>query len=47
MKSINNKIALIFFLVFFSSTLTQAQEVIKDSVVAPVKKVKSSQRSKN
>ncbi|MBC5836363.1 peptidylprolyl isomerase [Flavobacterium muglaense] len=46
MKSINNKIALIFFLVFFSSTLTQAQEVIKDSVVAPVKKVKSSQRQK-
>ena len=46
MKSINNKVALIFFLILFSSTLTRAQEIIKDSVIVPVKKVKSGQRQK-
>ena len=46
MKSISNKVALIFFLVLFSSTLTRAQEIIKDSVIVPVKKVKSGQRQK-
>tara|TARA_R110000868_G_scaffold36247_1_gene128725 strand:- start:4900 stop:6333 length:1434 start_codon:yes stop_codon:yes gene_type:complete len=46
MKSINNKIALIFFLLLFSSTISRAQEIIKDSVIVPVKKVQSNQRQK-
>ncbi len=46
MNSINNKIALVFFLVFFSSTVIRSQEIIKDSVVAPVKKEQSNQRQK-
>lgn len=46
MKSINNKIALVFFLLLFSSTISRAQEIIKDSVIVPVKKVKSNQRQK-
>ena len=44
--SLNNKIALIFFLLLFSSTITRAQEIIKDSVVAPAKKIQSNQRQK-
>lgn len=46
MKSINNKIALIFFLLLFSSTITRAQEIIKDSVIVPVKKIQFNQRQK-
>lgn len=46
MNSINNKIALIFFLLLFSSTVTRAQEIIKDSVIVPVKKIQSNQRQK-
>src|SRR3970040_1030512 len=46
MKSINSRIALVFFLVLFSGTITRAQEIIKDSVVAPVKKIQSNQRQK-
>ncbi|NGY36015.1 peptidylprolyl isomerase [Flavobacterium sp. XN-5] len=46
MKSINSRIALIFFLLLFSSTITRAQEIIKDSVVAPVKKINSNQKQK-
>lgn len=46
MKFINNKIALVFFLLLFSSTVTKAQEIIKDSVVTPVKKIKTNQRLK-
>jgi peptidyl-prolyl cis-trans isomerase SurA len=38
MKSITNKIALLFFVMLFSSTVIQAQEIIKDSVITPVKK---------
>lgn len=39
MKSVNITIAFVLFL--FSTTLMKAQEIIKDSVVAPVKKVQS------
>ena len=39
MKSVNVTIAFVLFL--FSTTVMQAQEIIKDSVVAPVKKVQS------
>lgn len=39
MKSVNITIAFVLFL--FSTTVMQAQEIIKDSVVAPVKKVQS------
>ena len=46
MKSINSRIALIFFLLLFSSTITRAQEIIRDSVVTPVKKINTNQRQK-
>lgn len=46
MKSINSRIALIFFLLLFSSTITRAQEIIRDSVVTPVKKINSNQKQK-
>jgi peptidyl-prolyl cis-trans isomerase SurA len=46
MKSVNSKIAIMFFLLLFSSTISRAQEIIKDSVIAPVKKVQSNQRQK-
>lgn len=46
MKSINSRIALIFFILLFSSTITRAQEIIKDTVIAPVKKVQSNERQK-
>ena len=38
MRSINNKIALTFFLLVFSSVVTKAQEIIKDSAVVATKK---------
>jgi peptidyl-prolyl cis-trans isomerase SurA len=44
MKSVNITIAFVLFL--FSTTLMNAQEIIKDSVVAPVKKVQSGGRQK-
>ena len=44
MKSVNIKIALVLFL--FSTTITKAQEIIKDSVVVPVKKIQTGQRVK-
>lgn len=46
MKSKTNKIALLFFVMLFASTVTQAQEIIKDSVVTPVKKEVSGKRLK-
>ena len=46
MRSVNSRIALIFFLLLFSSTITRAQEIIKDSVMVPVKKTQSNQRQK-
>ena len=46
MKSINSRIALMFFLLLFSSTITRAQEIIRDSVVAPVKKIQTNERQK-
>jgi peptidyl-prolyl cis-trans isomerase SurA len=45
MKFINSRIIFIFFLLLFSSTII-AQEIIRDTVVAPVKKVKTNQRQK-
>ena len=44
MKSVNITIAFVLFLL--STTLMKAQEIIKDSVVAPVKKVQSGGRQK-
>ena len=48
MKSISNKIALLFFVMLFSIPVMQAQEIIKDSVAVstPVKKLKSGNRLK-
>lgn len=46
MKSRNSRIAFIFFLLLFSSTISRAQEIIKDTVIAPVKKVQTNQRQK-
>lgn len=48
MKSISNKIALLFFVMLFSTTVMQAQEIIKDSVSVskPVKKLKAGNRLK-
>jgi peptidyl-prolyl cis-trans isomerase SurA len=40
MKFINSRIIFIFFLLLFSSTTIIAQEIIRDTVVAPVKKLK-------
>ena len=46
MRSINNKIALTFFLLLFTSIIASAQEIIKDSVITPVKKVQSTGKQK-
>ena len=46
MKFINNKIALTFFLLLFTSVITSAQEIIKDSVAAPIKKIQSTGKQK-
>jgi peptidyl-prolyl cis-trans isomerase SurA len=46
MKSINNKIALVSFILLFSSLIINAQEIIKDSAIVSVKKVQPSQRQK-
>ncbi|MEZ7506221.1 peptidylprolyl isomerase [Flavobacterium sp. Arc2] len=46
MKSINSRIAFLFFLLLFSSTITRAQEIIRDSVITPAKKVQTNQRQK-
>jgi len=46
MKSINNKIALTFFLLLFSSFLTSAQEIIKDSAVDSIKTTQTNKRQK-
>lgn len=46
MKFITNKFALLFLLMLFVNVVTQAQEIIKDSVVEPVKKVTSGKRLK-
>jgi peptidyl-prolyl cis-trans isomerase SurA len=45
MKFINSRIIFIFFLLFSSTTII-AQEIIRDTVVEPVKKVKTNQRQK-
>ena len=42
MKSINNRLALTFLLLIFTSVYTSAQEIIKESVItAPVEKQKT------
>lgn len=46
MKFINIKIALVFFLLLFSSSIALAQEVIKESVVDTIKKSNSGQKLK-
>lgn len=46
MKSINIKNALLFFVLFLFNTAINAQEIIKDTVVAEVKKAAPSQRQK-
>ena len=46
MKSINNKIALIFFLLLFSTGIAMAQEVIKENAVDTIKKTNTSQKQK-
>ena len=46
MKSINNKIALTFFLLLFSTGIAMAQEVIKENAVDTIKKTNTSQKQK-
>ncbi|WP_407920989.1 peptidylprolyl isomerase [Flavobacterium cellulosilyticum] len=46
MKVINNRIALTFFILLFSIGIVTAQEVIKDSVTASSKVIKSNHRQK-
>lgn len=46
MRSINNRIALTFFVLLISSVVASAQEIIKDNVIAPVKKIQSNQKQK-
>jgi peptidyl-prolyl cis-trans isomerase SurA len=46
MKSRNSSVAIVFFLLLFSSTIIKAQEIIKDAVIEPVKKVESNERQK-
>jgi peptidyl-prolyl cis-trans isomerase SurA len=46
MKSINNKIALTFFLLLFSSGIVIAQEIIKETVADTIKKVNTVKKQK-
>lgn len=46
MKSLNNKIALPFFLILFSSGIAMAQEIIKESVIDTIKTQTSNQKQK-
>lgn len=46
MRSINNRIALTFLVLLISSVVASAQEIIKDSVITPVKKIQSNQKQK-
>ena len=46
MKFINNRVALTFLFLFFASLLTNAQEIIKDSVIAPIKKTQTAGKQK-
>ncbi|WP_370514385.1 MULTISPECIES: peptidylprolyl isomerase [unclassified Flavobacterium] len=46
MKSNNNRITLTVLFLMFMSVVVNAQEIIKDSVIAPVKKVKSTGKQK-
>ncbi len=46
MKSINNKIALTFFLLLFSSGIVIAQEIIKEKAVDTIKKINPNQKQK-
>ena len=46
MKSINNKIALTFFVLLFSTGIAVAQEIIKENVVDTIKKVNTTKKQK-
>ncbi|MFV8334538.1 peptidylprolyl isomerase [Flavobacterium sp. RSP29] len=46
MRSINNRIAFTFFVLLFSTVVANAQEIIKDSVISPVKKIQSTGKQK-
>ena len=46
MKFINNRVALTFFFLLFASVVINAQEIIKDTVVAPVKKTQATGKQK-
>ncbi|MFV8370368.1 peptidylprolyl isomerase [Flavobacterium sp. LB2R40] len=46
MKSINNRIVFTFFLLLFTSVFTNAQEIIKDSVIAPIIKIQTTGKQK-
>lgn len=46
MKSVNNKIALITFLLLFSSISIFAQEIIKDTTIVPATKIQTNQKQK-
>jgi peptidyl-prolyl cis-trans isomerase SurA len=46
MKSINNRIVFTFFFYFFTCVTISAQEIIKDSVIVPIKKIQSTGKQK-
>ena len=46
MKFINNRVALTFFFLLFASVVINAQEIIKDTVVAPIKKAQATGKQK-
>ena len=46
MKSINNKIALTFFVLLFSTGIAVAQEIIKENAVDTIKKVSTAKKQK-
>lgn len=46
MKSINNRIVFTFFLLLFTCVTISAQEIIKDSVIVPTKKIQSTGKQK-
>jgi peptidyl-prolyl cis-trans isomerase SurA len=46
MKSINNRIVFTFFLLLFTCVTISAQEIIKDSVIVPIKKIQSTGKQK-
>ena len=46
MKFINNRMAIVFFFLIFASVVANAQEIIKDTLIAPIKKTQATGKQK-